>query len=52
MTSVSHTSIVKRTNGARQVGSGASLMGVSRSPLVSTLAGSIGRERNLCLALL
>jgi len=52
MTSVSHASIVKRTNGARQVASGASLMGVSRSPPVSTLGGPIGRERNLGLALL
>ena len=52
MTSVSHASIVKPTNGARQVGSGASLIGVSTSPPVSTLGGSIGRERNLGLALL
>jgi len=43
---------VKCTNGARQVGGGALLMGVSVSPIVSTLGGSVGREGKFDLALL
>jgi len=39
LTSVSRPSMVKHTNGARQVGGGATLMGVSVSPTVSTLGG-------------
>jgi len=34
--------MVKRTNGACQVGGRASLMGVSVSPTVSRLGGSVG----------
>ena len=37
LASVSRASMVKRTNGARGVGGGASLMGVSVSPAVLTL---------------
>jgi len=33
--------MVKHTNGARRVGGGVSLMGVSVSPPVSTLEGSV-----------
>jgi len=40
--SVSHASMVKRTNGARGVGGGASLMGVALAPTVSTLGGAVG----------
>jgi len=36
--------MVKGTNGARGVGGGASLKGVSVSPTVSTLGGSGGGE--------
>jgi len=36
--------MVKGTNGARRVGGGASLMGVSVSPTVSKLGGSVSRE--------
>jgi len=50
--SVRRASMVKRTNGTRRVGCGASLMGVSVSPTVSTLGGSIGREGKFDLALL
>jgi len=42
LTSVSRASMVKRTNGARGVGGGASLMGVSVSPAVSALGGLVG----------
>jgi len=42
LTSVGRASMVKRTNGARGMGGGALLMGVSVSPTVSTLGGSIG----------
>ena len=42
LTSVRRASMVKRTNGARRVGGGTSLMGVSVSPTVSTLGGSVG----------
>ena len=42
LTSVRRASMVKRTNGARRVGCGASLMGVSVSPTFSTLGGSVG----------
>ena len=42
LASVRRASMVKRTNGARQVGCGASLMGVSVSPTVLTLRGSVG----------
>ena len=42
LTSVRRASMVKCTNGARRMGGGASLMGVSISPAVSTLGGSIG----------
>jgi len=41
LTSVRRASMVKRTNGARRVGCGALLMGVSVSPTVSTLRGSV-----------
>jgi len=44
--------MVMRTSGARGVGGGASLIGVSVSPTVSTLGGSIGQERKFDLALL
>jgi len=40
LTSVSRPSMMKRTDGARRVGGGASLMGVSVSPAVSTLGGA------------
>jgi len=42
--------MMKRTNGARGVGGGASLMGVSVSPAVLTLEGSGGGEGKLNLA--
>ena len=42
LTSVSRASMVKCTNGARGVGSGASLMGVSVSPAISALGGLVG----------
>jgi len=41
LASVRRTSMVKRTNGARGVGGGASLMGVSVSPAVLTLGGHL-----------
>jgi len=44
LTSVSRASMMKRTKGTRGVGGGASLMSVSVSPVVSTLAGSGGGE--------
>jgi len=40
LASVSRVSMMKRTNGARGVGGGASLMGVSVPPAVLTLEGS------------
>jgi len=52
LTSVSRASMMKRTNGARGVGGGASLMGVSVSPTVSTLGGSGGGEGKFDLAFL
>ena len=52
LTSVSRTSIMKRPNGACQVGGGASLMGVAVSPTVSTRGGSGGRESKLNVGLL
>jgi len=52
LTSVSRASMMKRTNGARGVGGGASLMSVSVSPAVSTLGGSGGGEGKLNLAFL
>jgi len=52
VTSVSPTSMMKRTNGARAVGGGGSLMGVSVSPAVSTLGGSGGGEGKFHLAFL
>jgi len=52
LTSVSRASKVKRTKRARRVGCGASLIGVSVSPTVSTLGGSIGRERKFDLSFL
>jgi len=52
MASVSRTSMVRRTNGARGVGGGASLMGVSVSPVVLTLGGSGGGEGKFDLAFL
>jgi len=52
LTSVSGTSMVKRTNGARGVGGGASLMGVSVSRAVLTLGGSGGGGGKLNLAFL
>jgi len=52
LTSVSRPSMVKRTNGARGVGGGASLMGVSVSPAVLTLGGSGGGEGKFDLAFL
>ena len=42
LTSVSRARMVKRTNGARRVGGGASRMSVSVSPTVSTLGGLVG----------
>jgi len=47
LASVSRASMVKRTNGAREVGCGASLMGVSVSPEVLTLGGSWRRRRQV-----
>jgi len=44
--------MVKRTNGARRVGGGASLISVSVSPTVSTLGGSGGGEGKFDLAFL
>ena len=52
LTSGSRASMVKRTNRARRVGGGASLMGVSVSPTVSSLGGSGGGEGKLNLAFL
>jgi len=52
LASVSRTSMVRRTNGASRMVGGASLMGVSVSPTVLALAGSIGREGKFDLALL
>jgi len=52
LTSVSRASMMKGTNGARRVGGGASLMGVSVSPTVSTLGGSGGGEGKFDLAFL
>jgi len=49
---VSRASMVKRTNGARGVGGGASLMGVSVSPAVLTLGDSGGGEGKFDLAFL
>ena len=40
LTFVSRASMMKRKNGARRVGGGASLIGVSLSPAVSTLRGA------------
>jgi len=50
--SVSRASMMKRTNGARGVCGGASLMGVSVSPAVLTLGGSGGGEGKFDLAFL
>jgi len=50
--SVSRASMMKRTDGTRGVGCGASLMSVSVSPAVSTLGGSGGGEGKLNLAFL
>jgi len=44
--------MVKRTNGALRVAGGASLMGMSVSPAVSTLGGSRGGEGKLDLTFL
>ena len=52
LASVSRASMMKRTNGARGVGGGASLMGVSVSPAVLTLGGSGGGEGKFALAFL
>jgi len=52
LTSVGRASIVKPTNGARGVGGGASLMGVSVPPAVSTLGGTGGGEGKFDLAFL
>jgi len=52
LTSVSRASMMKRTNGTRGVGGGASLMGVSVSPAVLTLGGSGGGEDKFELAFL
>ena len=52
LASVSRASMMKRTNGARGVGGGESLMGVSVSPAVSTLGGSGGGEGKFDLAFL
>ena len=52
LASVSRASMVKRTNGARGVGGGASLMGVSVSPTVPALGSSGGGEGNLVLSFL
>jgi len=51
LTCVSRASMMKRTNGACRVVGGASVMGVSESPAVSALEGSIGRELKFDLAL-
>jgi len=52
LASVSSASMMKRTNGARGVGGGASLMGVSLSPGVLTLGGYGGGEGKFDLAFL
>jgi len=52
LASVSRASMMKRTNGARGVGGGASLMGVSVSPAGLTLGGSGGGEGKFDLAFL
>ena len=52
LTPVRRASMVKRTNGARRVGGGALLIGVSVSPTVTTLGGSVGSEGKYDLALL
>jgi len=52
LASVSHASMMKRTNGERGVGGGASLMGVSVSRAVLTLGGSGGGEGKFDLAFL
>jgi len=52
LASVSRASMMKRTNGARGVDGGASLMGVSVSPAVSTLGVSGGGERKFDLVFL
>ena len=52
LTSVSHASMVKPTDGARRVGIGASLSNVSISPSVSTLGIAACREGKLDLAFL
>jgi len=52
LASVSRASMVKHTNGARGVGGGASLMGVSVPPAVLTLGGSGGGEGKFDLAFL
>jgi len=52
LASVSRASMMKGTNGARGVGGGASLMGVSASPAVLTLGGSGGGEGKFDLAFL
>ena len=52
LASVSGASMVKRRNGARGVGGGASLMGVSVSPAVLTLGGLAGGEGKFDLAFL
>jgi len=52
LASVRRASMMKRTNGARGVGGGASLMGVSVSPTVLTLGGSRGGEGKFDLAFL
>jgi len=52
LASVSRAIMVKCTNGARGGGGGASLMGVSVSPAVLTLAGSGGGEGNFELSFL
>ena len=52
LTSVSSASMVKRTNGARGVGGGASLMGVSVFPAILTLGGSGGGEGKFNLTFL
>jgi len=52
LTSVSRASMMKRTDWARRVGGGASLMGVSVSPAVLTLGGSVGGVGKFDLAFL
>ena len=52
LTSLSGASMMKCTDRARGVGGGASLMGVSISPTVSTLGGSGGGEAKFDLAFL